>query len=288
MAHVVNTEGGYNEAEYIKQRPQISPGSLTTSADVVGTVLVKPNEHQAARLPLAGRLGLVNKNMFSPLKLETMFEPPTPRITPSDDIIGADDQPPFQFNNKPNQSYPFTFSKPHIPPIVHHNIQDQDPDSTKLKLFQFQYDAYTRDHLSALIESIPLDSSSRTASTPSARKRDSDDSHVFRPHKRIKISPLDEDEVIHIKARPTRSSLPAPATKKDQTVRPTIRAVRSSSNTSQGGLRSNASSTVNATESLHSLSAEELASKMRQVALVSTGSEEMDRGVEWAPLRFGS
>lgn len=69
-------------------------------------------------------------------------------------------------------------------------------------------------------------------------------------------------------------SLPAPMTKSDHA----IKATRLVSNTSQAGLRSNASSTVNATESLRSLSAEELASKMRQVALVSAESEEVDRG----------
>ena len=221
----------------------------------------------------------MNKNIFSPLKLETMFEPPTPRITPHDAVNTSDDQPPFQFNNDTvNRNYLFTFNKPHIPPIVPNPIQDSNPDSTKLRLFQFQYDTYTRDHLSALIDSIPLDSSSRTGSTPSARKRDIDDSHAFRPHKRIKIA-LSDDEgvVVHAKTRRKRLSLPAPVTRKDHAVQPLIRAVRISSNTSQGGLRSNASSTVNATESLRSLSADELASKMRQVALVSLDYEESDR-----------
>jgi hypothetical protein len=219
-----------------------------------------------------------------------MFQPPTPRLSPNDHAVaspsawktGTQDAP-FQFNDdKSNQSYPFTFSQPHIPPVPTNNIQDSNPDTTKLRLFQFQYDTYTRDHLSALIDSIPFDSSSRTTSTPSWRKRDTDDiSHAFRPHKRIKISPQADGEVGHTKARRRpRLSLPVPATaKKDHFVESRsltqgiARATRTSSNTTSNALRSNASSTIHASESARSYSTEELASKMRQVALVSAESD---------------
>jgi len=219
-----------------------------------------------------------------------MFQPPTPRLSPNDRAlaspsarkIGAQDAP-FQFNdNKSNQSYLFTFSQPHIPPIPNDDIQDSNPDTTKLRLFQFQYDTYTRDHLSALIDSIPFDSSSRTASTPSWRRRDADDiGHAFRPHKRIKISPQDDGEVGLTKTRRRpRLSLPVPATAKKEhfvesrsLTQGIARAIRTLSNTTSNALRSNASSTINASESARSYSTEELASKIRQVALVSAESD---------------
>ena len=278
-----------------KKYPQVSLETSSTSKHATGTVLIKPHVDQPGRVPLARRLGLVDKNMFSPLKLETMFQPTTPRLAPKEEAIevsksGLEDAP-FQFNNdRTNRGYQFTFERPRVPPMPTNSAVDFNADNTKLRLFQFQYDTYTREHLSALIDSIPFDSSSRTTSTPSLRKRDGDDvSYAFRPYKRIKISPPDEEEVKRVRARRgPRLSLPTPtALKKDHFTEPRSlvqngRVIRTSSNTTSNVLRSNASSTINASESARSYSTDELASKMRQVALVSAESDR--EGPQPAPV----
>ncbi|KDQ11108.1 hypothetical protein BOTBODRAFT_35643 [Botryobasidium botryosum FD-172 SS1] len=107
----------------------------------------------------------------------------------------------------PSDSYQFTFRPPPVPasPPPSTTTRPLLPPGTdpRLRLFQFQYDTYTRDHLSALVDSIAavdIDS----PSGPPSRSRSVETGfglglsvgpggeQVWRSTKRIRLSPEDE------------------------------------------------------------------------------------------------
>ncbi|KAH6911431.1 hypothetical protein BKA70DRAFT_855856 [Coprinopsis sp. MPI-PUGE-AT-0042] len=90
-------------------------------------------------------------------------------------------------------NYPQAQSTPQ-PPIT--NGLSAPPTDPRLRLFQFQYDTYTREHLSAMVDSIAVNSGSGTTMTPLSHRQDlsrvtektGDASHL-RSAKRLKLSP---------------------------------------------------------------------------------------------------
>ncbi|KIO23898.1 hypothetical protein M407DRAFT_9217 [Tulasnella calospora MUT 4182] len=65
---------------------------------------------------------------------------------------------------------------------------DRPPSDPPLKLFQFQYDTFTRDHLGALADSIAI----RGSPSASHESEDGDEEPVWRSTKRIKLSPPED------------------------------------------------------------------------------------------------
>ncbi|KAK0487241.1 hypothetical protein IW261DRAFT_1446723 [Armillaria novae-zelandiae] len=157
-----------------------TPATAKDSNYSAGTFLV----HDAlppARTP--GKTGV--KDFFSPLPLERMFDPPSPPPQPSASLA-----PPILPNNAR-----FTFTVPIPPPAFQSTPNPPLPQPTAvrtpgaLKLFHFQYDTYTREHLSALVDSIapsPLSPSSEPTPSPSG---DLDEFSRLRSAKRVKLSP---------------------------------------------------------------------------------------------------
>jgi protein NUD1 len=188
-----------------------------------GTFLIREDvQHEpvtpARRLPGNGKLNPFAKSFFSPLALERMFEPPSPPVPkakparisstlvqshlppeiPShqgyqhgatadnsdvndgmpDEIIASDIPNLVTFDGrKPSAGYTFTFRAPiggsrPPPPSV-------DP---RLRLFQ-TYDTYTKDHLSALVDTIDVKSA---AGSPS-------EDGYSRSSKRIRLSPPESE-----------------------------------------------------------------------------------------------
>lgn len=169
----------------------------TNVADVLGTFVIRQDALPA--LPqrnYAQRKGLV-KDFFSPIALERMFDPPSPgtsvqstrsipspsshlpvarlssmaSVTTQEDLAarrlaGAD-------NWQPDMSCQFTFTVPRhtaFTDIASPSHPDENATRTlapvsptmdpPLRLFQFQYDTFTRDHLSAMVDSIAINSPS--------------------------------------------------------------------------------------------------------------------------------
>ncbi|KAK0201606.1 hypothetical protein DFS33DRAFT_1440853, partial [Desarmillaria ectypa] len=138
-------------------------------------------------LPPARTPGKVRvKDFFSPLPLERMFDPPSPPPQPTTSLV-----PPTLPNNAR-----FTFTVP-IPRPAFQSTPNPPPQPTAmrtpgaLKLFHFQYDTYTREHLSALVDSIaPSQSFPSSKPTPShSADVDSDEFSRLRSAKRVKLSP---------------------------------------------------------------------------------------------------
>ncbi|KAK0464720.1 uncharacterized protein EV420DRAFT_1760699 [Desarmillaria tabescens] len=138
-------------------------------------------------LPPARALGKTRvKDFFSPLPLERMFDPPSPPPQPTTSLA-----PPTLPNNAR-----FTFTVP-IPPPAFQSTPNPPPQPTvtrtpgALKLFHFQYDTYTREHLSALVDSIaPSQSFPSSEPTPSrSADADADEFSRLRSAKRVKLSP---------------------------------------------------------------------------------------------------
>ena len=168
-------------------------------ANVVGTFLIRQDTLPALPQRLtAQKKGLI-KDFFSPIALERMFDPPSPRtsvfnlsvrndhsrplqsppirtssITPIGGQEGLTNRRPTSTSLRPDMSCPFTFSVPHRVPLTHiapsSPTQGQNATGTTngaapltdppLRLFQFQYDTFTRDHLSAMVDSIAVNSPS--------------------------------------------------------------------------------------------------------------------------------
>jgi hypothetical protein len=233
------------------------------------------------RLPLAHRVGLSKKNIFTPtrLKLETMFQSPSPpqptAVEPDQHVHESTPAKPFRFaEGKSNHSFQFTFTQPcnNNNSVLDNADEDghQHDTQSKLRLFQFQYDTYTRDHLSAIIDAIPISASSYSRSsgtTPSnhyAPKRDTGDSPAFRAPKRIKIS-QDDEEVFSKPVRPRVKRKSFPLTRIEHL--PETKQTRIASGVSDGILRSVASSTINASASLRSFD-EELVAKIQHISII--------------------
>ncbi|KAF8630823.1 hypothetical protein AX17_005182 [Amanita inopinata Kibby_2008] len=226
-------------ATEILMHSNISDSQSSTSSHAVGTFLVREDVQNSPFLPKTPARNKKNmiKDFFTPLPLETMFEPPTPPETKSsrslaplptiishgsqEEIVETDMPHMSSFHRrKPSMACKFTFSiprdgtsnqktltsvplpqgqctpnpllTPHAPPPA------TDP---RLRLFQFQYDTYTRDHLSAMVDSIAVNtpSGSATGTTPSPTNCYPALSHVsevtssnvshLRSAKRVKLSP---------------------------------------------------------------------------------------------------
>jgi protein NUD1 len=259
--------------------PHISPASPTPP----GTFLIREDQLAAPIMPMQLQKnkskGLL-KDFFSPLALETMFEPPSPQqqeqnklpvpsqpdnvvhnaephaqealvehpvdeglgeedmeeetrpvpnVEPEgneneedeefegEDVILASDIPNLvSFDGrKPSSSYKFTFSAArsrvptavpqrmlHSSPLPVKNTPGLQPPPTdpRLRLFQFQYDTFTRDHLSAMVDSIavhtPSSDSNKSKSPGSAPSRGNRPSSTpeaqdgyLRATKRLKLTP---------------------------------------------------------------------------------------------------
>lgn len=119
---------------------------------------------------------------------------------------------------KPSMNCQFTFSVPDPSPgglaaqstPAHSSRIQRGPPPTdpRLRLFQFQYDTFTRDHLSAMVDSIAVNTPSGTSGTPSpggnilspVTEVEVDSLTRMRSTKRIKLSPAtdfsDEEEQV--------------------------------------------------------------------------------------------
>jgi hypothetical protein len=181
--------------------------SANASPDPVGTFLVREDLPGVALLPKTpgrNKKGLI-KDFFSPMPLERMFEPPSPppttapslqpsavaipsrlsQMSPGEDEIIETDVPdmgsfhgrkasiacqftfsvPRERSLNPNSGvFPQAQSTPNPPFAPNEPVVTTDP---RLRLFQFQYDTYTRDHLSAMVDSIAINTPSGSGTTPS-------------------------------------------------------------------------------------------------------------------------
>lgn len=250
-----------------------------------GTFLIREDQLPMSKPLGKGRGKALMKDFFSPLALETMFEPPSPNIVgdtlpaapssvaqvsaagdggqhPSgedltleavqqvkddglgegdmeeetrpnegsgereengdaDDAIVASDIPNLvSFNGrKLSSAYKFTFSAPRptrVPSPVHEGTPSAPPiparraprsqpqapaTDPRLRLFQFQYDTFTREHLSAMVDSIAVHTPSSNAShsrppanrpprqqQPASPPEHLDDAYL-RATKRLKLTP---------------------------------------------------------------------------------------------------
>ena len=210
-----------------------SASRSTSLSRVAGTFLIRDDVQNAPFLPKApSRSNKSMKDIFAPLPLETMFEPPTPpEQRPStsslrppatvshgsqEDITETYDPNMSSFHRrKLNMAYQFTFSVPRDVSTRQNNLSQvpvtpnapqtlrAPPPATdpRLRLFQFQYDTYTRDQLSAMVDSIAVNtpSGSGAGTTPSpttcnpilsrVSEVPSIDTSHLRSAKRVKLSP---------------------------------------------------------------------------------------------------
>jgi hypothetical protein len=215
------------------------------SQSAAGTFLIRddiPNAPFQPKTP-GGKMGSM-KDIFTPLALERMFEPPLPKTdlppdthaqTPSPrtspphgpaayprgplDMLQVASFNQRKQSDKQSIGCQFTFTVPRqlvshrtlpqaqstpTPPVV---LQPKAPATdSRLRLFQFQYDTYTREHLSALVDSIAINTPSGTGTSPSptsfthhlsrVTELTGPGSLVNAPHlrsaKRVKLSPLSE------------------------------------------------------------------------------------------------
>ncbi|KAF9485890.1 L domain-like protein [Pholiota conissans] len=227
-------------------------GPSSTSYQPVGTFLVREEVAHAPLLPKTpGRNKNMVKDFFTPLPLETMFEPPSPPYQPpspkpstsrpsplshsidatsssqskgemEDEILETDMPNMNSFHGrKANMACQFTFSVPRDVasrptgavngafPLAQSTpnppVQFAKPvaplTDPRLRLFQFQYDTYTREHLSALVDSIAVNTPSGTGTTATPTSFSNGLSRVsevtgsaanmshLRSSKRLKLSP---------------------------------------------------------------------------------------------------
>jgi hypothetical protein len=221
----------------------LSQDSDSDVPDVAGTFLIRQDALLLLpQRPPAQRKGLI-KDFFSPMALERMFDPPSPRtsVFPSSNPSPRNDHShPLQLSTvrastvtspigglevlairrptgtnslQQDMSCQFTFSVPHPEPLTHiaPTCLTQDKNATAavtpltdppLRLFQFQYDTFTRDHLSAMVDSIAINSPSgsntgnfvaNTSSPfglpPVSEASAQSSSFELRSAKRVKLSP---------------------------------------------------------------------------------------------------
>lgn len=270
--------------------PQDPMLSRPLSPTPPGTFLIREDQVAAPILPkpLHGdkSKGLL-KDFFSPLALETMFEPPSPQLNqnnlprachplqldnvahPADEMLlqgvemysadikdeglGGDDmleethpmsnvKPENDVHNdregsvgedvilasdipnlmsfdgrKPSSTYKFTFSaaRPNVPRTAPERMPNSSPIPVKstplsklqapptdprLRLFQFHYDTFTRDHLSAVVDSIAVHTSSSESKSPdnnfphgmSRKSTPEAPEGYLRATKRLKLTPPED------------------------------------------------------------------------------------------------
>lgn len=235
-------------------------GESSSTSGSGGTFLIRddvPNLPFLPKTPGKSKKSMV-KGFFSPLPLETMFEPPSPPSNPAPlpppppppnapvipsrlsqtyipeyDTSGTrsdgnteevekrsdgdlDDEQREDERRTPSLQLPpeaenfnFTFAPPgpgHLDPTGRSTNAQSTPvppgrmaQNTPLRLFHFQYDTFTRDHLSAMVDSIAVNTPSggTTPSTadgsPHGISRASERSlSRLRSTKRIKLSPASD------------------------------------------------------------------------------------------------
>ncbi|KIK69884.1 hypothetical protein GYMLUDRAFT_212772 [Collybiopsis luxurians FD-317 M1] len=209
----------------------ISLPSPSSSAHSKGTFLVHQSVPNLPLLPKTpGRNKTQMKNFFSPMPLERLFEPPSPphsqpipltASSSSDEIIETDVPNMISFDGrKPSLDCQFTFSAPRDDILTlgnrpqaestPGNAVQRTPNAPStdppLRLFQFQYDTYTRDHLSAMVDSIAVNPALSSGATNSPASLENGLSRVseatgsllhssdLRSAKRIKLSPKSDFE----------------------------------------------------------------------------------------------
>ncbi|KAJ4482458.1 hypothetical protein J3R30DRAFT_3699990 [Lentinula aciculospora] len=218
--------------------------SISSNPEPMGTFLVHESIPTVPLLPKTpGWNKKANiKDFFSPMPLERMFEPPSPPPQPSqlpprsigdhpaDEIMETDIPNMVSFDGrKPSADCQFTFSAPRSGFL---NLDNQPqaestpgnptirttnaPPSSDLplRLFQFQYDTYTREHLSAMVDSIAVNPAlgSGTTNSPASldqglsRVSEATRTHSLNSHlrsaKRVKLSPKSD---FQMDARPKLS-----------------------------------------------------------------------------------
>jgi protein NUD1 len=223
-------EGDGDEDDHTNSdfEPDVAPS--TNNSRAIGTFLVREdvsNNPLLPKMPGRNKKGLI-KDFFSPLPLERMFDPPSPHSPSSgtppekagDEIIETDMSNSLH-RRKTDTECQFTFSAPRNtglsppssgpfpqaqstpnPPSALHNVAPStDP---RLRLFQFQYDTYTREHLSAMVDSIAINTPSGTGTTPTptsfnqrlSRVSEVSDAGATMSHlrstKRLKLSPCSD------------------------------------------------------------------------------------------------
>lgn len=204
-----------NDAHSSRSLSRTPPG--ISNSPLAGTFLIREEVDHAPVTPakVRGKANPFTKSIFTPLALESMFDPPSPpvpgRARPmrpsalsqshlppeisvhqdftrgeesgearSDEIVASDIPNLAIFDGRrPSATYNFTFQPPTgasstpLPPVP-----IVDP---RLKLFQ-TYDTYTKDHLSALIDSIAINSNGSPT-----------EDGYSRSSKRIKLSSPDSE-----------------------------------------------------------------------------------------------
>ncbi|KAJ3568381.1 hypothetical protein NP233_g5760 [Leucocoprinus birnbaumii] len=218
--------------------------STESSNRAAGTFLIRDDIPDAPFQPKTpNRNKGLMKDIFTPLPLERMFEPPSPpkpdvslehdvdipliEFSPPQTLVTSNDQPsntpkmtsigdgkqniacqftftvPRGINATPRPAIPQAQSTPNPPLVFYPKAPATDP---RLRLFQFQYDTYTREHLSAMVDSIAINNPSVTGTTPSPTSFDNHLSRVsemtgpsslanvshLRSAKRVKLSPLSD------------------------------------------------------------------------------------------------
>ena len=232
-------------------------------ADVVGTFLIRQDTLPALPQRLTAQKKGLMKDFFSPIALERMFDPPSPRtsvspssnpsarndhshplqlstirtpsLTPIGDQEGLTNRHPTSTSLRPDISCPFTFSVPQSHIASYSPTQDQNATGATtavapladppLRLFQFQYDTFTRDHLSAMVDSIAVNSpsgsntgnflasiSSPFGLPPVSEASAHSSSIELRSAKRVKLSPPSD---LHSLKRRTSSGIRRPVRRKD-------------------------------------------------------------------------
>jgi hypothetical protein len=188
------------------------------------------------------------KDFFTTIPLERMFEPPSPSSLSSEGVEDKekfDLSSGFQTEQREEADLPiingfhrrrapmecqFTFTVPRVapqpnyggvvpqaqstpnPPLPTRTAPATDP---RLRLFQFQYDTYTREHLSALVDSIAVNtpSGTGTGTTPTPTSIIHGTSRVptapnsgphIRSSKRLKLTPRNDEEKVNHKVSVTR------------------------------------------------------------------------------------
>ncbi|THV03804.1 hypothetical protein K435DRAFT_826966 [Dendrothele bispora CBS 962.96] len=213
--------------------------STSSSPQTVGTFLVHQDAPSAPLLPKTpGRNKKTNiKDFFTPMPLERMFDPPSPpppgldsetptktsQPTPSasDEIMETDLPEMVSFHGrKPSLACQFTFSAPRegwlnpnsstqpqaeSTPAFANAARGTPASATPLRLFQFQYDTYTREHLSAMVDSIAVNNGSGSNTNDNSpttfnhtlsrvSEAPSDSLSHLRSAKRVKLSPKSDYE----------------------------------------------------------------------------------------------
>ncbi|KAI0078231.1 hypothetical protein K474DRAFT_1594475 [Panus rudis PR-1116 ss-1] len=233
------------------------PPSHTSQTGTIahGTFLIREDVPAAPILPKTPGRNKKNpvKDIFSPLALERMFEPPSPpqassaplptvptnappvpsrlsqettegpvadgREEEGDNIGGKQGGLLAPGDGEAPSDFQFTFSAPRPSPFnpngpipnahstpgpAHQAARSLQPPGTdpRLRLFQFNYDTFTRDHLSALVDSIAVNTpSGNSLGTPQTMGTDSiqgtsrvsdQSTSRLRSAKRVKLSPASE------------------------------------------------------------------------------------------------